>query len=210
VMAEFGTLESPFDFGYLRQILDEHGFAVIGDYVSVNGLFQRETIVDDLLPLTDVAIDYNYLACKKIVAGAAASSVADSRNPGLLRAGIAVVSALPAEVVAGEALRFELAITNEGNTLWLAGRRAQLGVVMPAVKIFDAWGSLVSEVHGEPPLPHAVAPGETVQLKFRASAPHESGKYVLQIDLVDQHVCWFEEVGSPPFTFDFVVSLPHA
>jgi 2-polyprenyl-3-methyl-5-hydroxy-6-metoxy-1,4-benzoquinol methylase len=167
VMAEFGTLESPFDFGYLRQVLDENGFVVIGDYVSVNGLFQRETIVDDLLPLTDVATNYNYLACKKVVEGATASSIPDSRNPGLLRANIEVVCAPPTHVVPGETLKFELAITNEGNTLWLAGRQAQLGIVMPAVKIFDSSGSLISEVHGEPPLPHAVAPGETMRLKFR-------------------------------------------
>ena len=206
VMSEFGTLESPFDFGYLRQVLDEHGFAVVGDYVSVNGLFERETIVDDLLPLADVAINYNYLACKKVVEAAAASSIADSRNPGLLRADIAVVSAPPVRVAAGETLKFELAITNEGNTLWLAGRRAQLGTVMPTVKVFDARESLVSEVHGEPPLPQAVAPGETVRLKFRTRAPQQSGGYLLKVDLVDQQVCWFEEVGSQPFTFEFTVS----
>lgn len=209
VMAEFGTLESPFDFGYLRQILDEHGFAVIGDYVSVNGLFQRETIVDDVLPLADVAVNYNYLACKKIVDGAAASSIPDSRNPGLLRAGITMVSAPPARVTMGETLKFELEITNEGNTLWLAGRQAQLGIVMPAVKVFDARGTLVSEFHGEPPLRHAVAPGETVRLKFRTPSPQQSGTYLLKIGLVDQHVCWFEDVGSEPLTFKFTVSPPN-
>jgi hypothetical protein len=171
----------------------------------VNGLFERETIVDDLLPLADVAINYNYLACKKVVERAAASSIADSRNPGLLRAGIAIVSAPPARVATGEALKFELAITNEGNTLWLAGRQAQLGTVMPAVKVFSEWNSLVNEVHGEPPLPQAVAPGETVRLKFRTPVPQQSGAYLLKVDLVDQHVCWFEEVGSQPFTFEFVV-----
>jgi 2-polyprenyl-3-methyl-5-hydroxy-6-metoxy-1,4-benzoquinol methylase/glycosyltransferase involved in cell wall biosynthesis len=210
VMIEFGTLESPFDFGYLRQILDEHGFALTGDYVSVNGLFERETIVDDQLPLTNVATNYHYLACKKVVEGAAASSVPDSRNPGLLRAGIAVVSAPPARVAAVDTLEFELEITNEGNTLWLAGRKSQLGIVMPAVKLYDASGSLASEVHGEPPLPHAVAPGEIVRLKFRTSAPQESGTYSLKVDLVDQHVCWFEDVGSVPFTFAFAVVDPHA
>src|SRR5205085_4983163 len=111
VMTEFGTLESPFDFAYLRQVLDDNGFAVVGDYVSVNGLFQRELIVDDLLPITGAAINYNYLACKKVVTGAAASSVPDSRNPGLLRAGIAVVSTPPARVAGGEMLEFELNIT---------------------------------------------------------------------------------------------------
>src|SRR4030095_12524921 len=34
VMREFGTLESPFSDDYLRALLDEHGLALIGDYVS--------------------------------------------------------------------------------------------------------------------------------------------------------------------------------
>ncbi len=67
VMCEYGTLESPFDYGHLRQLLDQHGFAIIGDYASVNGLFERETIQDDLLPLKNVPMNYHYLACKKVV-----------------------------------------------------------------------------------------------------------------------------------------------
>jgi len=47
-------------------------------------------------------------------------------------------------------------------------------------------------------------------LKFRAQAPQLSGKYVLQVDLVDQHICWFGDVASQPFTFEFSVLDPHA
>lgn len=206
VMTEFGTLESPFDFSYLRKILDEHGFAIIGDYASVNGLFHRETIVDDLLPLTDVAINYNYLAFKKVVEGAAASSVPDSRNPGLLRARIAFVASPPERAAPGQMIEIELGITNEGDTFWLAGRQTRFGVVMPAVKVFDAQGTLLREFHGEPPLPHSVAPGETVRLKIRTPAPQQNGKYVIKIDLVNQHICWFQDVGSQPLTFGFEVN----
>ena len=41
VMRRYETLESPFDPAYLRALLREHGFLVVGDYVSVNGLFER-------------------------------------------------------------------------------------------------------------------------------------------------------------------------
>jgi SAM-dependent methyltransferase len=205
VMTEFGTLESPFDFNYLRKLLDEQGFAIIGDYASVNGLFHRETIVDDLLPLTDVAVNYNYLACKKVVEGAAASSIPDSRNPGVLRARIALMSSPPERLAGGQMLEFELEVANEGNTFWIAGRQTRFGVVMPGVKIFDAHGGLIREFHGEPPLPHSVAPGETVRLKIRTPAPKELGKYVLKVDLVNQHICWFEDVGSHPLKFEFNV-----
>jgi 2-polyprenyl-3-methyl-5-hydroxy-6-metoxy-1,4-benzoquinol methylase/glycosyltransferase involved in cell wall biosynthesis len=205
VMTEYGTLESPFDYGHLRQILDEHGFAVIGDYASVNGLFDREAIKDDLLPLKDVPLNYHYLACKKVVEGAAASTVPDSRRPGLLRARIELLEGGPGRLAPGEALDIELKIENAGDTLWLAGRETRTGIVMPGVRIQDATGNLVSEFHGEPPLPRAVAPGETVTLKIAHAAPQRPGRYRLKFDLVAQHVCWFEDVGSEALTIGFEV-----
>ncbi len=205
VMTEYGTLESPFDYGHLRQILDEHGFAVIGDYASVNGLFEREMIKDDLLPLKDVPLNYHYLACKKVVDGAPAGTVPDSRQPGLLRARIALVERGPERLGPGEALDLKLEIQNMGDTLWLAGRETRTGIVMPGVRIRDAAGILVSEFHGEPPLPRAVAPGEIVSLKIEHAAPQRPGRYTLKFDLVAQHVCWFEDMGSAAFTLGFEV-----
>ncbi|MDX6443768.1 MAG: hypothetical protein QOH71_842 [Blastocatellia bacterium] len=205
VMTEYGTLESPFDYGHLRQVLDEHGFTVIGDYASVNGLFEREIIKDDLLPLKDVPLNYHYLACKKVSDGAPASTVPDSRRPGLLRARIELIEGGSDRLTPGEALDLELEIENTGDTLWLAGRETRTGIVMPGVRILDEAGALVSEFHGEPPLPRAVAPGETVSLKIEHAAPHRPGRYTLRFDLVDQHVCWFEDAGSEAFTFGFEV-----
>jgi len=205
VMEEYGTLESPFDYGHLRQILDEHGFAVIGDYASVNGLFERETIEDDRLPLKNVPLNYHYLACKKVADGAAASTVPDSRAPGVLRARIALIERGPEQLASGEAFDIELEIENAGDTLWLAGRETRTGVVMPGVRILDDLGTLVNEFHGEPPLPRAVAPGETVKLKIEPAAPRRPGKYKLKVDLVDQHVCWFEDAGSEALTIGFEV-----
>ena len=33
--------------------------------------------------------------------------------------------------------------------------------------------------------------------------PHRVGRYTLKIDLVDQHICWFEAVGSKPLVVEF-------
>jgi 2-polyprenyl-3-methyl-5-hydroxy-6-metoxy-1,4-benzoquinol methylase/glycosyltransferase involved in cell wall biosynthesis len=205
VMSEYGTLESPFDYGHLRQLLDEHGFAVVGDYASINGLFERELIENDLLPLKNVALNYHYLACKKVVDDAPASTVRDSRQPGLLRARIARISTAPGRIKPGQTLEIDLEIENIGDTLWLAGRETRTGTVMPGVRISDETGTLVSEFHGEPPLPRAVAPGETVRLRIDRVAPIRRGNYTLKVDLVDQHVCWFEDVGSTPLVIEFEV-----
>jgi len=206
VMTQYGTLESPFDYGHLRRILDEHGFRVIGDYASINGLFERETIVDDRLPLKDIALNYHYLSCKKVAEGAAASTIADSQRPGILCARITNLGTGALVIGPGEELDVELAIENLGNTLWLAGRESRMGIVMPGVRIFDDAGTLVREFHGEPPLPRSVAPGETVRLKIDHAVPHRIGRYTLKIDLVDQHICWFEAVGSKPLVLEFEVT----
>lgn len=205
VMEELHTLESPFDYSYLRQLLDDHGFAVVGDYVSVNGLFEREMIEDNRLPLRIVPTNYHYLACKKVSKGAPAASVPDSRKPRVLRARITLTEEPTPRLSPGEKLELDVEIENIGDTLWLAGREPRAGVVMPAMRISDDTGTLVSEIHGEPVLPHAVAPGETVRLKIAYEVPQRPGSYTFKLDLVDQHVCWFADRGSQPLIINFEV-----
>ena len=206
VMREFRTLESPFDDKYLRALLDENGFAIVGDYVSVNGLFEREMVEGNRLPLSSVETNYYYFICVKVCDGQPASKVPDSRSPSVLSARFTLRESISERVESGATLTIPLNIENTGDTLWLTGESVRAGTVMPAVRVFDETGTLVSEFHGEPPLPHAVAPGQTVQLTIHYTVPLRPGSYTVKIDLVDQQVCWFEQRGSMPFVFSFVVS----
>ncbi|HEX8475201.1 MAG TPA: methyltransferase domain-containing protein [Pyrinomonadaceae bacterium] len=212
VMEEYETLESPFSPVYLRSLLDEHGFAVVGDFVSINGLFEREllkTADDDdaegesYLPVRPEAV--NYLLCKKVAEGAPAASVPDSRAPSVLRANLALLEPWTERVAAGSEIRVRVEITNTGDTLWLTGPATRRGAVMPAVKLFDADGNKLRERHGVPPLARVVAPGESVRITIEEHAPDAAGEYQLKIDMVAQHVAWFEQRGSEPLTLRFVV-----
>ena len=205
VMRKFGTLESPFDREYLGQLLDEAGFAVAGDYVSVNGLFDREAIDDQGRLRVDVP-SINYLLCKKVSEGAPASSVPDSRAPGTLLAELTLQSGWNSNVSAGEPFLVKLSVRNAGDTLWLGGNVVRRGGVMLGVKIFDETGKLRDEFHGEPALPRALGPNESCTVTIDHSAPREPGRYQIKIDLVDQHICWFEERGSKPLTLELIVS----
>jgi hypothetical protein len=140
----------------------------------------------------------NYLLCKKVSDAAPASSVPDSRAPGLLRAEISLRSAWPASFSPGQTFRADLLVRNAGDTLWLGGRYLRRGAVMLGVKILDGSGEVRDEFHGEPPLPRALAPNESCTVVIEHACPAEPGSYTLKIDLVDQHVCWFEERGSQP------------
>ncbi|MBA3240714.1 MAG: methyltransferase domain-containing protein, partial [Acidobacteria bacterium] len=207
VMLEYRTLESPFSYEYLRELLEGNGFAVVGDYVSVNGLFEREMLEGDRLPLTTLATNYHYLTCKKVAGGAPASSVPDSRRPGFLRARFSLREPAPERLAPNSTFTPSVAVENTGDTLWLTGQTVRAGVVMPAVRVYeDASGDLVSEFHGEPMLPRAVAPGETISFKIEYVVPRHPGAYTMKIDLVDQHVCWFEERGSAPLVLRFEVA----
>ncbi|HEX5709183.1 MAG TPA: class I SAM-dependent methyltransferase, partial [Pyrinomonadaceae bacterium] len=204
VMERFETLESPFSRDYLRALLVEHGFAVVGDFVNASGLFERESLEDGRVPVETTAV--NYLLCKKVVEGVgSAEDVPLSDRPGRLAARLALEDVWPASFAPGESARFALAVENAGDTLWLKGTAARRGAVMIALRLFDESGALVEERHGEPPLPRALAPGEAARVALNFRAPREPGAYTLKIDLVAQHVSWFEEQGSEALLLPFVV-----
>jgi len=47
-------------------------------------------------------------------------------------------------------------------------------------------------------LPHDVAPGETATMGLPVTAPETAGTYVLELDMVQENVRWFAQVGSKP------------
>jgi 2-polyprenyl-3-methyl-5-hydroxy-6-metoxy-1,4-benzoquinol methylase len=204
VMQKFGTLESPFDPAFLHQLLDQSGLAVIGDYVSVNGLFYREAL-DEEGRLRVQAPRSNYLLCKKVSEEGPASSVSDSRSPDVLRAEIAIESPWAAEFKPGDVFVVSVNVRNTGNTLWLGGNFLRRGAVTLGVKIINQTGEVLEEFHGEPALPRGVAPNESCSVIIERSVPRTPGSYTLKVDLVDQHICWFEERGSEPLLLPLTV-----
>jgi 2-polyprenyl-3-methyl-5-hydroxy-6-metoxy-1,4-benzoquinol methylase len=202
VMNQYETLESPFTRPYLLSLLQQHGFAVVGDFVSVNGLFEREIITDGRMPLTE-AQGFSYLLCKKV--SPASGEVRDTRAPGHLLARFNECDNSAKTVRSGESISLTLEIENVGDTIWLASRRASRGSVRLGVKVLDQDNKVVDEVHGSPPLSRAVVPGESVVLKLSQPAPKQPGLYTLKVDLVCQDICWFEQHGSQPLLISFEV-----
>ncbi len=204
-MRQFQTLESPFSGDYLRALLRDQGFVIIGDYISVNGFFDRDTLVDNQLHVASPAV--NYLLCKKVslAKDSAHQFVPDSRTPGVLSARLSMIEGWPQQTTASALIEALLKIDNTGDTVWLTGAATRRGAVMLGIKVFDTNDRLIDEFHGEPPLQYALAPGEstTVSLKYRA--PETVGSYRFKIDLVDQQICWFEQQGSQPLELAILV-----
>ena len=53
--------------------------------------------------------------------------------------------------------------------------------------------------------PGVVGPGDSREFSLRLRAPREPGRYVLQIDMVDELVHWFSDLGWPGVLRDLEV-----
>jgi hypothetical protein len=65
-----------------------------------------------------------------------------------------------------------------------------------AAHLLDQNEAPISWYHAGAFLPHDIAPGETVELEIDLSAPETPGEYILEFDMVSEHLAWFEDLGS--------------
>jgi len=128
-----------------------------------------------------------------------AGNFPDSRHPGILKAEFFNVSA-PSVLRAGEKFIIKARVKNTGDTLWRAGGPAK-GKVRLGIK---GWHTSDKKPLSPQPrieresLDRAVSPQEETGLLLKAWAPETPGQYLIQLDMVDEHICWFADQGSTP------------
>lgn len=133
-------------------------------------------------------------------------SYPDSRTPHWLSATLALAMAPPREpVMPGGQLRFQVELTNTGDTAWCHDCAAP-GRVALGIALLTTEGGLLNRDYGRVALTHAVLPGETVTVEAHCSAPPIPGAAVLRMDLVAEGICWFEQHGTKPLDIPLVVS----
>jgi SAM-dependent methyltransferase len=115
---------------------------------------------------------------------------------GRLRADIAF-DEVTATVRSTASFTDRLRIRNTGSVTWKARGRRFGGQVTCGLRVLDAEGRIVREDLGRTPLPHDVAPGETIAIDMTVAGGLEAGVYVLRYDMVVEGVTWFELHGSP-------------
>jgi hypothetical protein len=55
---------------------------------------------------------------------------------------------------------------------------------------------LVTRMDGRHGLPNNLKPGEEVEVPLQITAPSKPGEYILEADLVQEQVAWFQDKGS--------------
>jgi hypothetical protein len=99
---------------------------------------------------------------------------------------------------AGERMLIDVRVENRSPELWPslpdARGRCQINV---ANRWLDADGALLQRDDERTALPNDVPAGGTADVLIGVRPPAVNGRYVLEIDLVQEHVGWFGEQGSP-------------
>lgn len=120
----------------------------------------------------------------------------DSRSHLGLRHTIEVMESDAAGRV-GQPLGLTLRLVNVGQSKWLHRNVKDIGVVQVGVHLYDAGGRLLDLDFVRGRLDADVPPGESVVTHVPVTFS-EPGTYELAIDLVAEHVCWFENLGCRP------------
>jgi ubiquinone/menaquinone biosynthesis C-methylase UbiE len=117
----------------------------------------------------------------------------DSRMPRTLRAEID-----PSLSREGARVSGTVGVTNVGDTIWLHGKGDEAGRVRLGLQLQTPERKLLNMDFARAVLPHEVAPGGKVQIAVDVALPDPAASYALKLDMVDEHVCWFEDMGSRP------------
>jgi len=107
---------------------------------------------------------------------------------------------------AGQRASVLVKVRNASGGVWLA-RDSPDGThqVTLGNKWLDESGRILINDDGRTPLPQDLAPGGELELELQIRAPATPGKYLLMLDLVQEHVAWFFEKGSTPAQLTVIV-----
>lgn len=100
--------------------------------------------------------------------------------------------AVPTPVGAGQVAPVLARVTNVSDRTWPAGQLIRLGNHWLAGDEPVRWND------GRADLPHDLAPGASVEIELPVVAPDAPGEYDLEVDVVQEAVTWWAEVGSEP------------
>ena len=117
-------------------------------------------------------------------------------------------SATPLAIIpAGENVTFKLRASNSGRACWPAfGAPETKGIVRLGAHLLGADEEELNWDCGRAILPRDLAPGDTAELEFVFRAPAKSGDYIIEFDMVAEHVTWFEDFGAGVLRHRFSVA----
>lgn len=146
---------------------------------------------DEVRVLPGSQSDRAIVACRK------REPYLDSRAIAYLGSNLSLISG-PSQCRAGEVVSFHIRAANTGHARWRRGseQETKTGDVHLVAHLLTENEQVISWYHAGAFLPRDVAPGETVEVKIDLPAPEKAGNYLLEFDMVAEHLAWFEDLGA--------------
>ena len=99
---------------------------------------------------------------------------------------------------AGAKIQIQATVKNTSACLWPARSAFE---TQYKFRLGDHWLTASGEMRqmndSRTDLVTDLGPSEEITLSLTATAPDEPGEYILELDLVEEHVTWFKDKGSP-------------
>lgn len=107
----------------------------------------------------------------------------------------------------GEEIHFRLRVENAGRALWPATGEPETGrgAVHLGAHLLLTNEDEVAWDYGRARLPRELSAGESAVVEISLRAPAARGSYVVEFDMVAEHLAWFEDFGSGTLRHELVV-----
>jgi hypothetical protein len=104
---------------------------------------------------------------------------------------------IPAQLQASQQVTVHVKVSNISDSIWPAvGQEDGRYQVRLGNHWIDANNVVVALNDGRAALPHDLEPGREIELPLQITAPDAPGEYILELDMVQEYIAWFEEAGS--------------
>lgn len=101
-------------------------------------------------------------------------------------------------------LSFQINVKNTGTATWLAENVDDIGVVKLGAHLYNSRKELLNFDFARTPIPHDVAPGETISLTLPLIFDRP-GTYHVAFDMVSEIITWFEPLQNQPLWVEIKV-----
>jgi len=119
-----------------------------------------------------------------------------ARHPGVLQCSLRV-EGFRQSLHPASSVTFWVEADNTGDTLWNFRASGRGGYITIGCKLLDANGRLLSDSLGRTELSEDVAPGAVTRAQVSFTLPDlRPGRYSLQVDMVNELICWFSDLPS--------------
>lgn len=94
----------------------------------------------------------------------------------------------------GEEIKIPVTVKNVSSEVWRSSDKSGIALIN---RWLDKNGNVIERLDGRVPLAHDVAPNSLVELDLTVRSPKRTGRWILELDLVEEGVTWFKDQGSP-------------